>query len=101
MFVFLAQVVQEYDRKLYDLMEKTKVNQLIEHERPFTTFASAKYLLDRFSRVEQNYLVSKYGLQDLTKVIKHLVISKTIYFDDYPEGESTCKFTRFTLKEPN
>jgi hypothetical protein len=72
-------------------MEKTKVNQLIAHERPFTTFVSARYLLDRFSRVEQNYLVSKYGLEDLTKVVRHLVVSKAIYFDNYPEGENSCK----------
>lgn len=72
-------------------MKKTKVNHIIEQERPFTTFVSAKYLLDRFSRVEKNYLISKYGIQDLTEIVKHLVISKAIYFNNYPEGETTCK----------
>ena len=72
-------------------MEKTSTDKLLEEERPFTTFVSARYLLDRFNHVEKNYLVSKYGQKDLKELIEYLVISKPIYFDKHPEGEATCK----------
>jgi hypothetical protein len=71
-------------------MEKTGVDKLIEAERPFTTFVSAKYLLDRFNHVEKNYLVSEYGQSDLERLIKYLVIAKPIYLDNHPEGETSC-----------
>lgn len=72
-------------------MEKTGIDKVLEEERPFTTFVSAKYLLDRFNHVEKNYLVSKYGQKDLKELIEYLVISKPIYLNDHPEGETKCK----------
>ncbi|KAK4520092.1 Aconitate hydratase mitochondrial [Mucor velutinosus] len=84
----LSQVVQYQDGKLYDLMEKTGIDKLLQEERPFTTFVSATYLLDRFNHVEKNYLISKYGQKDLKELIKYLVISEPIYLNNHPEGET-------------
>lgn len=72
-------------------MEKTNLDQLISQEKPFTTFVSSKFLLDRFKKVEQNYLTSKYGDEDLKHILKYLVIPETIIFDRHSAGESTCK----------
>ncbi|KAI8638874.1 FAS1 domain-containing protein [Parasitella parasitica] len=85
----LSQVVQYHDGKLYDLMGKTGIDKLIAKERPFTTFVSAKYLLDRFNRVEKSYLVSEYGQVDLKRLIEYLVITKPIYFDNHLSGETS------------
>lgn len=72
-------------------MQKVNIDRLISEERPFTTFISAKYLLDKFNGVEKSYLTSEYGLNDLTKIIKYLVIAKPIYLDSHSAGETSCK----------
>jgi hypothetical protein len=73
-------------------MERAELDKLISLERPFTTFISAKYLLDRFNQVEKKYLTSEYGLHDLKQILKYLVISEPIYLDGHSIGETSCKY---------
>lgn len=69
----------------------TKLDEVISSKRPFTTFISAKYILDRFNGVEQKYLTSEYGSNDLKQILKYLIITKPIYLDNHPVGETSCK----------
>lgn len=90
-FFFIASVVKHLDGKLYELMVRTQVDKLLSKERPFTTFISAKYLLDRFNQVENKYLKSPYGFDDLKQMVQYLVISEPVYFDSLEPGETSCK----------
>jgi hypothetical protein len=96
-----AKLVEKYDKKLYELMQKTSLDKLIASKRPFTTFISAKYLLDRFNQVETKYLSSEYGLNDLQHILKYLVISQPIYFDYHSVGETSCKSPWLTTPRSN
>ncbi|KAI7864090.1 FAS1 domain-containing protein [Mucor mucedo] len=85
----MSSIVKEFDEKLFELMKRADLDKLIALERPFTTFISAKYLLDKFNHVEKKYLTSEYGLQDLKHILKYLVISEPIYLDRHPIGETS------------
>lgn len=93
MFVcYVASVLKVIDEKLFELMERTGTDTLLSSERPFTTFISAKYLLDRFNYVEKKYLTSEYGLEDLKQMVKYLVIAEPVYFNNLSVGETSCNF---------
>ncbi|KAI8887676.1 FAS1 domain-containing protein [Backusella circina FSU 941] len=85
----LSQVVEKQDKKLHDLFKKVRLDQLLESERPFTTFISSNYLLDKFNQVEKSYLLSEYGKQDFTNLLKFDIISQPIYMDKLTHGKYT------------
>ncbi|GAA5801723.1 hypothetical protein HPULCUR_007175 [Helicostylum pulchrum] len=85
----LPSVLKVIDEKLFELMERTGTDTLLSSERPFTTFISAKYLLDRFNYVEKKYLTSEYGLEDLKQMVKYLVIAEPVYFNNLSVGETS------------
>ncbi|KAI7898866.1 FAS1 domain-containing protein [Cokeromyces recurvatus] len=85
----LSHVIQQHDYKLFDLMKKCKIDLLLEHQQPFTAFVSAKYLLDKFKKIEQKYLISKHGIHDLEQIIKYVIIPKPIYLYNHTVGDIT------------
>ncbi|KAG2235542.1 FAS1 domain-containing protein [Thamnidium elegans] len=85
----LPSVVKAFDEKLFELMKRTDIDKLLSSERPFTTFISAKYLLDRFNYIEKKYLTSEYGLEDLKHIVKYLVIAEPVYFNNLAIGETS------------
>lgn len=89
--MYVAKVLEKHDEKMYRLMEKVGLDGLLGLEKPFTVFVSAKYLLDRFKRVEQNYLTSVYGKDDLKHLLEYVIVPEAILFDGHSTGESTCK----------
>ncbi|KAG1404010.1 hypothetical protein G6F60_004634 [Rhizopus arrhizus] len=86
----LSDLLKLNDRKMYDLIDKVKVPLWVE-ERPFTTFISSNYLLDKFNQVEQHYLISKSGFKDLEKLLKYEIIPQPIYLGDCINGEKEYK----------
>jgi uncharacterized surface protein with fasciclin (FAS1) repeats len=90
--MYIAQVVEKNDKRLHDLFKKVSLDQLLESERPFTTFISSKYLLDKFNQVEKSYLLSEYGKHDFTNLLKFDIISRPIYMDKLTNGKYTCMF---------
>lgn len=82
---------------MYDLIDKVKVPLWVE-ERPFTTFISSNYLLDKFNQVEQHYLISKSGFKDLEKLLKYEIIPQPIYLGDCINGEKECKYFVYKKK---
>ncbi|KAI9475398.1 MAG: FAS1 domain-containing protein [Benjaminiella poitrasii] len=76
----VSHVVEQQDDKLFDLMRKCQLDSLLERpESSFTVFVSASYLLDKFKKVEQNYLISQYGMDDLRRMVEYLIIPEPIY----------------------
>ncbi|CAO3699059.1 unnamed protein product [Rhizopus stolonifer] len=80
----LGDVMHNVDKKTFDLMNQTKLD---INQKPMTFFVSKRYLLDRFSRLEQNYLISRYGIQDLKKMLKYNMIPQPVYFDNMGIGQ--------------
>ncbi|KAI8973486.1 FAS1 domain-containing protein [Mycotypha africana] len=85
----LSNVLQKLDKKLFELLVRTGVDEVINQERPFTAFVSKKNILDKFQDIEQKYLTSKYGLDDLKHIVQYLVIPKAIFLNNHSIGETT------------
>ena len=80
-----------YDSKLFDLWKKAGLDNNLRQRHPFTIFVSAKYLLDRFSHVEQSYLTSHYGQDDLKHALKYLMVPQAIFLNQHKQDETICK----------
>lgn len=88
--IFLEDLLYSLDRKMYDLIKKSKVP-LWMNNKPLTAFISKRYLLDRFKQIEQDYLISHYGLEELQMMLKYTIISEPVYFDNIGRGETNCR----------
>lgn len=75
---------------MYDLIKKAKIP-LWMNNKPLTAFISKRYLLDRFKQIEQDYLISHYGLEELQMMLKYTIISEPVYFDNIGRGETNCR----------
>ncbi|KAG1457377.1 hypothetical protein G6F55_005969 [Rhizopus delemar] len=83
----LEDLLYSLDRKMYDLIKKAKVP-LWMNNKPLTAFISKRYLLDRFKQIEQDYLISHYGLEELQMMLKYTIVSEPVYFDNIGRGET-------------
>ncbi|OBZ87104.1 FAS1 domain-containing protein fsc1 [Choanephora cucurbitarum] len=84
----LYEMAPIYDSKLFDLWKKAGLDNNLRQRHPFTIFVSAKYLLDRFSHVEQSYLTSHYGQDDLKHALKYLMVPQAIFLNQHKQDET-------------
>ncbi|CAO3637353.1 unnamed protein product [Cunninghamella echinulata] len=75
----LSTLLKSKTADLYQLMNQMNIIDFIDQQQPFTVFYSKKPLLDPFQDVEQSYLLSKYGDEDLTHLLEYLIIYGDIY----------------------
>ncbi|KAI8383020.1 FAS1 domain-containing protein [Blakeslea trispora] len=94
----LHDMVPIYDSKLFSLWKKTGLDIEFRQRHPFTLFISAKYLLDRFSHVEQNYLISDYGKQDLRHALQYLMIPQAIFLNQHKDETTYMTESGETVK---
>jgi hypothetical protein len=72
------------------MMDRVGLIHLINQHQPYTVFYSEQSILQDFNDVEQSYLLSTYGDEDLGRMLDYLVIRGDIYTDDFV-GEKECK----------
>ncbi|KAI8338344.1 FAS1 domain-containing protein [Chlamydoabsidia padenii] len=86
----LAPSLESRTTDLYQMMDRVGLVHLINQHQPFTVFYSEQSILEPFNQVEQSYLLSTYGDEDLGKMLDYLVIRGDIYTDDFV-GEKEYK----------
>lgn len=75
----LSILLKQKTKDLYKLMYQMNIIDFIDQQQPFTVFYSKRSLLTPFNDVEQNYLLSKYGDEDLNHLLEYLIIYGDIY----------------------
>ncbi|CAO3642020.1 unnamed protein product [Cunninghamella blakesleeana] len=79
----LSHLLKQKTNNLYQLMYQMNIIDFIDQQRPFTLFYSKRALLTPFNNVEQNYLLSKYGDEDLNHLLEYLIIYGDIYSEQF------------------
>ncbi|KAI8974651.1 FAS1 domain-containing protein [Pilobolus umbonatus] len=84
-----SEVVKEHDERLYHLIRQAQLIHLIDSHHTFTLFVSSRYLMDKFNSIERQYLTSHEGFQDLNLILKYSIVSRPIYLDTHPVGDTS------------
>lgn len=75
-----------------DLLVLSGLDSILSEHRPFTIFAPESAALARFNNIEEAYLKSEQGREDLQTVIKYHVHEGVLFSEEVPSGKSNRKF---------
>lgn len=73
-------------------MEKAGVHNILNQPRPYTVFIPRQSVLSKMNSIEQAYITSKYGEEDLTRLLKYMIVQDPLYGNTFPSGRTLCKY---------
>ncbi|KAL0087614.1 hypothetical protein J3Q64DRAFT_1637784 [Phycomyces blakesleeanus] len=76
---------------LFELLKRLGIDTLLNEARPYTVFVSRMDVLSKFNAIEQRYILSEYGQQDLSGLVRYMVVEGALFADAFPVGESSHK----------
>lgn len=79
------------NKELYSLMEKAGVHNILNQPQPYTVFIPRHNVLSKMNPIEQTYMTSKYGEQDLTQLLKFMIMHGPLYGYTFPSGKTLRK----------
>ncbi|KAI9490421.1 FAS1 domain-containing protein [Zychaea mexicana] len=77
--------------ELYGFLQKVGLDDKLKQPRPFTVFLSRQSVLNRLNPVEKDYIVSQYGIDDLDRLLKYMVVGDVVYSAEFPSGKTVYK----------
>lgn len=73
-------------------MQRVGLADELDQPRPFTVFVPRQeYILDKLNPIEQTYLNSSFGKDDLSSILRYTVLKDPLYKSTFPAGKSTRK----------
>ncbi|KAI8377850.1 FAS1 domain-containing protein [Radiomyces spectabilis] len=84
----ISKTIRQTYNDTYALLEKIGMHDLLNEGQPFTLFVPRDNILNQLATVEQQYLLSRYGKEDLGRLLKYMVVKGAVYAADFPNGKT-------------
>ncbi|KAI7871666.1 FAS1 domain-containing protein [Spinellus fusiger] len=81
----------EHYSVLWGWMKQLGIDTLLREARPYTVFVSRSDVFSKFNKIEQRYITSVNGTEDLTKLLRYMVVEGVLYAKTFPVGTSSYK----------
>ncbi|ORZ02849.1 FAS1 domain-containing protein [Syncephalastrum racemosum] len=85
----LGEILKQHPN-LYAFMQRVGLADELDQPRPFTVFIPRQeHTFDKLNPIEQTYLNSSFGQDDLSSILKYTVLEGPLYKSAFPAGTST------------